>query len=89
MSHGAPPGKAKPIKVNVARCRSESCDALLTLEETSEGVLLGNMLDIAERDGDRTFFSCPKCGGRNLAEEVVHKGKLRAKLSGFEPAPAL
>lgn len=78
----APPAK-KDVKVHVLRCASPSCRALLPFEETDEGLLLGNMIDLAERDGDEAFFPCPRCGGRNLAHEVVVDGKKRTRVEGF------
>jgi hypothetical protein len=80
------PAKKKEVKVHVLRCGAESCRALLPFEETDEGLLLGNMIDVATRDGDQAFFPCPRCGGRNLVEEVVHDGKKRSRVSGFVAA---
>jgi hypothetical protein len=79
----AEPEKKKDVKVHVLRCRSESCRALLPFEETGEGLLLGNMIELATREGGATFFPCPRCGGRNLVEEVVHEGKKRTRVTGF------
>lgn len=80
------PVKKKEVKVHVLRCRSESCRALLPFEETDEGLLLGHMIDVATRDGDVAFFPCPRCGGRNLVEEVVREGKRRTRVGGFVAA---
>lgn len=82
----APAPKKKDVKVHVLRCRSEACGALLPFEETDEGLLLGNMIEVATRDGDQAFFPCPRCGGRNLVEEVVHAGKRRTRVAGFAAA---
>lgn len=80
------PAKKKDIKVHVLRCRSGACGALLPFEETDEGVLLGNMIEVASREGDVRFFPCPRCGGRNLVEETVIDGKRRTRVSGFAAA---
>lgn len=80
------PAKKKEVKVHVLRCGGESCGALLPLEETDEGLLLGNMIDLATRDGASAYFPCRVCGGRNLVEEVVHEGKKRTRVSGFVAA---
>jgi hypothetical protein len=80
------PAKKKEIKVHVLRCRSEACRALLPFEETDEGLLLGNMIEVADHDGALAFFPCPRCGGRNLVEEVVSEGKKRTRVSGFAAA---
>jgi hypothetical protein len=80
------PAKKKEIKVHGLRCRSESCGALLPFEETDEGLLLGNMIDVATREGGLAFFPCPRCGGRNLVEEVDYEGKKRSRVTGFAAA---
>ncbi|MFT4570430.1 MAG: hypothetical protein ACI8TX_000569 [Hyphomicrobiaceae bacterium] len=84
-----PAAPKKPvIKVNVLHCRSQTCEALLAYEETSEGLLLGNMYLLAQHDGDLAFFPCPRCGGRNIVVEVEHGGRMRSKVTGFEPKPS-
>lgn len=77
------PAKAGP-KVNVLRCRG--CKGLLAFEETDEGYLLGQAIELADVDGAKRYFPCPKCGGRQLVEECVHDGKRRSRIFGFEPA---
>lgn len=77
------PETKKDVKVHVLRCRSETCRALLPFEETDEGLLLGNMMEVATRDDSSAWFPCPRCGGRNLVEEVVHDGKKRTRVTGF------
>ncbi len=76
------PAKTQP-KVNVLRCRG--CKGLLAFEETDAGYLLGQAIELADSDGDKRFFPCPKCGGRQLVEEYIHEGKRRSRISGFEP----
>ena len=66
------------------RCRDDSCKGLLAFEETEEGYLLGQVLELADVVGDRRFFPCPKCGGRLLVEEFEHEGKRRVRVCGFE-----
>jgi hypothetical protein len=85
-SQQAAPKKKKVVKVHVLRCRDESCKALLAFEETEEGYLLGQVLELASVDVDTRFFPCPKCNGRLLVEEYEHDGKLRVRVYGFEPA---
>jgi DNA-directed RNA polymerase subunit RPC12/RpoP len=80
------PAKKKDIKVHVLRCRSQACRALLPFEETDEGLLLGNMIEVASRDGDVSYFRCPRCGGRNLVEEIVYEGKKRTRVGAFAAA---
>jgi hypothetical protein len=80
------PAKKKDVKVHVLRCGGESCRSLLPFEETDEGLLLGNMMDLATRDGASAYLPCRVCGGRNFVEEVVHDGKKRTRVSGFAAA---
>jgi len=56
----------------------------LAFEETDRGYLLGQVLDLADVDGEKRYFPCPKCGGRQLVEEYVHAGKKRVRVCGFE-----
>lgn len=77
--------KSQP-KVNVLRCRAPSCRTLLAFEETDEGYLLGQAIELADTDGDKRYLPCPKCGGRQLVDEYVHDGKRRTRVVGFEPA---
>lgn len=82
----AGPSKKPIIKVNVLHCRSQTCNALIPFEETSEGLLLGNIFPLADVDGDQHFLPCPRCGGRNLVEEVDHGGRRRTRVFGFQEA---
>lgn len=80
------PAKKSAIKVHVLRCGSPTCAALLPFEETDEGLLLGNMIEVATRDAAGAYFPCPRCGGHNLVEEVVVDGKKRSRVHGFTAA---
>jgi DNA-directed RNA polymerase subunit RPC12/RpoP len=82
---GGKPAKPQP-KVNVLRCGGPSCRALLAFEETDEGYLLGQAIELADVDGSKRYLPCPKCGGRQLVEEYTHNGKRRTRVIGFEPA---
>jgi DNA-directed RNA polymerase subunit RPC12/RpoP len=81
---GGKSGKPQP-KVNVLRCRAPECRGLLAFEETDEGYLLGQAVELAVVDGSKRYLPCPKCGGRQLVEEYVHDGKRRTRVIGFEP----
>ena len=87
MSASSSSGKTakSPPKVNVLRCRAPSCGTLLAFEETDEGYLLGQAIELAESDGDKKYLPCPKCDGRQLVEEYVRDGKRRTRVFGFEP----
>lgn len=80
------PAKKSAVKVHVLRCRSTTCGSLLPFEETDEGLLLGNMYEVATRDGDTAFFPCPSCRGRNLVEEAIVDGKKRTRVTAFVAA---
>lgn len=88
MSASPSGGKsAKPQpKVNVLRCRAPGCRALLAFEETDEGYLLGQAIELADVEGAKRYLPCPKCGGRQLVEEYAHDGKRRTRVIGFESA---
>jgi len=79
--------KRNKLRVDVLKCRNDSCDGLLAFEETDRGYLLGQVLELAEVDGDERFFPCPKCGGRQLVEEFEFEGKRRVRVVGYHPAP--
>ncbi|RMF20623.1 MAG: hypothetical protein D6760_11135 [Deltaproteobacteria bacterium] len=76
----------RKLRVHVLKCRNESCGGLLAFEETDRGYLLGQVLELAEVDGAKRYFPCPKCGGRQLVEEFDCDGKRRVRVVGFEPA---
>lgn len=78
--------KATQPKVNVLPCRAPGCQALLAFEQTDEGYLLGQAIELADHDGPKRYLPCPKCGGRQIVEEYVHDGKRRTRVVGFEPA---
>jgi hypothetical protein len=78
-------GQKSQLKVNVLKCRDETCRGLLAFEETDKGYLLGRVLELADVDGEVRYLPCPKCGGRQLVEEYEDAGKLRVRVYGFEP----
>jgi len=79
-------GPGRKLRVHVLKCRNERCGGLLAFEETDRGYLLGQVLELAEVDGAKRYFPCPKCGGRQLVEEFDCDGKRRVRVVGFEPA---
>jgi hypothetical protein len=88
MESSAGQQKKPQPKVNVLRCRGDGCAALLAFEETDAGYLLGQAIELAERDGAKRYLPCPRCGGRQVVEEFVLDGKRRTRVTGFEAPPS-
>ena len=69
---------AKAADIHVLRCLNPACDALLAYEVDSHNVLYVDLAWTAKRDGDVRYFPCPKCGGKNVVEEIRNeKGQVR------------
>ena len=80
-------GMAVP-KVGVLRCLSDTCNQMLAYEVTEGNVLYVDLAYTARSDGDKRFFPCPGCGGRNIVEEFVDDdGTVKHRVTRFEPAP--
>ncbi|MFQ5477192.1 MAG: hypothetical protein ACE5E4_01095 [Candidatus Binatia bacterium] len=45
---------------------------------------MGNVILLADVDVGKRYFPCPKCGGRNLVDEIEFAGKTRVRVYGFE-----
>ena len=87
----SPPVKAKTkgLDIQVLRCLDPSCATLLAYEVDSQNVLYVDLSYTARRDGELRFFPCPKCGGRNIVEEIRDaKGKARHQVTRFAAAPS-
>lgn len=81
----APPKKKKASDVDVLRCLSPDCRGMLAFEVTPEGILNPDLHWLARQDGATRYFPCPKCGGRNVVEEVRDaKGVLRHAVTRYE-----
>lgn len=81
------PAKKKGPDIQVLRCLNPQCNGMLAYEVNSENVLYVDLAWTAARDGETRYFPCPKCGGRNIVEEIRDaKGTAKHKVTGFEPA---
>lgn len=62
---------------------------MLAYEVDSDNVLHVDLSWTAVRDGDKAWFPCPYCGGRNIVEPCVRPdGRPGHRVARFEPAPA-
>lgn len=74
-------------KVSVLRCLSQNCDEMLAYEVTDDNVLYIDLAYTARRDGDKSYFPCPSCHGRNIVEEFTDQsGKTKHRVARFEPS---
>ena len=81
-----PPPK-KGVDINVLHCLDPACRALMGYEVNSENVLYVDLADSADADGELRFFPCPRCGGRNIVEEISDdKGRRKHKVTRFVAA---
>ena len=76
-----PPTKA--VDIRVLRCLNPQCGGLLAYEVDSNNVLYIDLAWTAARDGDTRYFPCPKCGGRNIVEEMRTEKGLRHRVTRF------
>lgn len=61
---------------------------MLAYEVDANNVLYVDLHYTARRDGELRYFPCPKCGGRNVVEEIRDdKGRTRHQVTRFAPAP--
>ena len=85
----ATPPQAKTKKaadIFVLHCLNPQCAGLLAYEVDSNNVLSVDLAWTAKRDGDRHYFPCPKCGGKNIVEEFQNDaGQRRHKVVRWEP----
>ena len=78
--------KKKGADINVLRCLDPACGGMLAYEVSSDNVLYVDLAWTARRDGDKRYFPCPKCGGRNIVEEFLDaKGVQKHRVTRFEP----
>jgi ssDNA-binding Zn-finger/Zn-ribbon topoisomerase 1 len=74
----------KPGDVDVLRCLDPQCRGMLAFEVTAENILNPDLHWMARADGPMRYFPCPKCGGRNVVEEVRDaKGTVRHAVTRF------
>jgi hypothetical protein len=73
----------KAADIHVLHCLSSQCGALLAYEVDSNNVLYVDLAWTAQRDGDTRYFPCPKCGGKNVVEEISTDKGPRHKVTRF------
>jgi len=87
MSHPTANAKKKGADIQVLRCLDPNCATMLAYEVDSQNFLYVDLAYTARRDGEMRYFPCPKCGGRNVVEEVRDaKGKLRHQVTRYVSA---
>ena len=74
---------SKAAEIRVLHCLNPQCDGLLAYEVDANNMLYTDLAWTATRDGDTTYFPCPKCGGKNIVEEVRTEKGLRHRVSRF------
>jgi len=85
MSDAAAVKKRKSSDVEVLRCLNPDCRGMLAFEVTADNVLNPDLHWMAREDGPTRYFPCPKCGGRNVVDEVRDaKGTLRHAVTRFQ-----
>jgi hypothetical protein len=86
MESAAKPPAKKAADIFVLHCLNPHCQGLLAYEVDSRGVLHVDLAWTAKQDGGRHFFPCPKCGGKNIVEELrTEKGQLKHRVTAWEP----
>lgn len=81
--------KKKGSEIDVLRCLDPACAWMLAYEVAPGNILNPDLHWTARRDGDVHYFPCPRCGGRNVVEEVRDaKGALRHAVTRFETGKA-
>ncbi len=85
-ARAAPKPPTKAADILALRCLNPTCGGLLAYEVDRDNVLHVDLAWTARQDGDRRYFPCPKCGGKNIVEEVRNdKGQVRHKVTRWEP----
>ena len=85
-SHTTTPKPAtKGADIRVLRCLNPQCGGLLAYEVDSNNVLYVDLAWTAKHHDNTRYLPCPKCGGRNVIEELrTDKGQLRHQVVRFE-----
>ena len=80
--------KKKAPDIQVLRCLSPECRAMLAYEVNAENVLYVDLAWMAATDGETKDFPCPRCHGRNVVEPFVDaKGMHKHRVVRFAPKP--
>ncbi len=80
-----PKPTTKAADIHVLRCLNPQCRALLAYEVDSNNVLYVDLAWTAKLHDTTRYFPCPKCGGRNVVDELpTSKGPTRHQVVRFE-----
>jgi hypothetical protein len=80
------PATKKAADILALRCLNPECGGLLAYEVDSQNVLYVDLAWTAKADGDRRYFPCPKCHGKNIVEEFrTEKGQRKHRVTRWEP----
>lgn len=85
MNSSPKPAVRKAADIQVLHCLNPACGGLLAYEVTADNVLYVDLAWTAKRDGDKRYFPCPKCGGKNIVEEVAAGGECKHQVTRWEP----
>lgn len=81
----APPKAKKTPDIQVLRCLGPGCGGLLAYEVDSNNVLYVDLAWTARSAGSERFFPCPKCGGKNVLEEIrTATGAVKSRVARWE-----
>lgn len=80
------PAIKKAADIQVLRCLNPECRGLLAYEVNSHNVLYVDLAWTATIDGDKRYFPCPKCHGRNIVEAFrADNGQVKHRVTRWEP----
>jgi len=80
-----PKPAAKAVDIQVLRCLNPECRGFLAYEVDSQNVLYIDLAWTARSDGNRRWFPCPKCQGKNVVEEFRNdKGQTKQRVVRWE-----
>ncbi|MFI5365848.1 MAG: hypothetical protein ACHQ4J_09500 [Candidatus Binatia bacterium] len=80
------PKAKKAADVFALHCLKPDCGGLLAYEVDADNVLYVDLAWTARQDAGVRYFPCPKCGGKNIIEELrTDKGQLKHNVARWEP----
>lgn len=85
MEKAKNPSAKKAPRITALRCLNPACEGLLAYEVQADNVLYLDLAWTARREGEKRYFPCPKCGGKNIVEAFRSPdGKERHRVSCWE-----
>lgn len=70
MDGATKPVAKKAASISVLRCLNQDCRGLLAYEVDDDNVLYVDLAWTARRQGELSYFPCPRCGGKNVVEQT-------------------